>query len=265
MKFSFSRFFKTLQTFPRAANFIKEHRVWHGFWQYSWVSIILLIIGVFISIQFYSSIIDWWRYMYAADVAELGEETRHLVGGILLSRESFIFSSGFKYVIFILMEIVIFHSVGKTIAIISEEEDRKPTFKIFLKAQIRMIKVAFESWIKEIIATIFISIALGFLGFQEFKSVLIFFVSCYFIGFAMVDNYNERLGMTIRESLKFTRKYTGVALAIGLVVYAIMLIPVIGAFVGPLLGGVTATLVMHEILKPDTNDDFEYTEETKSE
>ena len=122
--------------------------------------------------------------MYAADVAELGEETRHLVGGILLSRESFIFSSGFKYVIFILMEIVIFHSVGKTIAIISEEEDRKPTFKIFLKAQIRMIKVAFESWIKEIIATIFISIALGFLGLQDLKSVLVFLVSCYFIGFA---------------------------------------------------------------------------------
>ncbi len=261
MKFSFSNFFKTLQAFPDAARFIKEYRVWHGFWQYSWVTVLLLIIGAVFSIKFYSSALDWWQYMHFTHIAELGSETRNLVGNVFQSGQSFFLSSGFKYVIFILMEIVIFHSVGKTIAVISDEEDRKPTFAVFMKAQIRMIRVAIESWIKEILATILISIAVAILGLETIKPVLIFLVSCYFIGFAMVDNYNERLGMTIRESLKFTRGYIGVALAIGLVVYVIMLVPVIGSFAGPLLGGVTATLVMHKILQPATNDDYDYVEE----
>ena len=261
MNFSFLRFIKTLQAFPNAVQFIRKHQVWVGFTQYSWVTILLLIVAGLFSLKFYSSAIDWWQHLRFTHIAEVGSEARNVVSDFLASGQSFFLSSSFKYVIFILMEIVIFHTVGRTIEIISGEQDRKPTFAVFMKAQVRMIQVSIQSWIKEIIATILIGIALSFVGFHEIKPVVVFLVSCYFIGFAMVDNYNERLGMSIKESLQFTRGYVGVALAIGLVVYVIMLVPVVGAFVGPLLGGVTATLVMHEILQPATNDDYEYFEE----
>jgi hypothetical protein len=246
MGFSFFSFFKTLQTFPRAVNFIREHKVWDGFWNYSWAAVVLILASIAFSIHFYSSMMDLWKNLA---LTELGNGTSSWAGSLFETGQSFFFSSGFKYIIFILMQILVFHSVGRTIDIIKEEESPKPTFSIFIDAQIRVIKVAFQSWMKEIIATILLSLGIGALGFDAVKPVFAFLISCYFIGFTMLDNYNERLGMNIKESLQFTRGYIGVAIAVGLVVYVIMLVPVIGSFVGPMLGAVAAALAMHEILQ----------------
>ena len=258
MNFSIQRFLKTLSTFPQAIRFIRKHRVWMGFWEYSWVSLILIIVGLLFSLRFYGSFISWWSHIHIGNLSELGSEISHLVGNTFHQSQSVIFSSGFKYFIFIMMEIVIFHSVGKTIEILTGRQDRVPSFRTFIAAQTRMIHISISTWIKELLATIAISIILGILGWTYLKSACVFIVSCYFIGFAMMDNYNERLGMNIRQSLQFTRGFIGIALAIGLVVYIIMLIPVIGSFLGPLIGGVTATIILNQLLQPETNEAYEY-------
>ncbi|MGB0864650.1 MAG: EI24 domain-containing protein [Saprospiraceae bacterium] len=251
MGFNFRNFVDTIFTFPQAIRFIRTHRLWDGFWKYSWVSTILIVIGVVFSLRFYANFSDWIFDMNWKKPTEIGRHTLDALGGTL-------FSSGFKYIVFILMEIVIFHSVGRTIEILRKGEKRTPTFKIFLKAQIRMIKISIQSWIYELLALIAISIIVGLLGIEFLKMPILFLVQAYLIGFAMVDNYNERLGMKIKESIRFTADYKGVALAVGLVVYLIMLIPLAGAFLGPLIGGVTATLMMHQLIQPDDNEDYDY-------
>ncbi len=255
MKFTIERFLDTIRLFPEAFRFIRKNRIWEGFWKYTWVSTLVIIIGLLFTVRFYSYFAIWWIHI---DPAAIGTETRNLLSRFTGEGANLFLSSGFKYVIFIFMEIVIFHSVGRTIQLISKKQDREPTFKIFLKAQIRMIKISLRSWVKELIATILISIAIGISGADFLKTPLIFIVQCYYIGFMMVDNYNERLGMNITQSAKFTQKFADVTLAIGLVVYIIMYIPLIGTFVGPLLGGVTATLMMHRLIQPPTNEDYNY-------
>jgi len=258
MNFSFSNFIGTLSTFPKTLRFIKEHRVWSGFWKYGWIMPVLVLGGLLFSVRFYSVFIRWWSHVHIEGLADLGGGVRELAGDVAKTGSSLFFSSGFKYIVFILMEVVIFHSVHRTLEVLHGEKKEQPSFNIFLKAQIRMISVSIRSWILELIATIFISIAIGIIGFHGLKAPLVFFVQCYFIGFMMLDNYNEKLGMSIGRSLKFTRDFVGVALAIGLVVYAILHIPLAGAFLAPLIGGVTATLVMDKILHPNTNENYEY-------
>ena len=253
-KFKFSTFIDTVFQFPTAYHFIREHRLWHGFWKYGWVTVLMILAGLLFSMKFYSTFIGWWSSANIHNLWEAGEET----GRLISESRKMLFSSSFKYLVFIFMEIIIFHSVGRTIEIISEGNDRKPTFNIFLTAQIRMINISIRSWIKETIATFIITFALGLISMEFLKMPLVLLVQCYYIGFAMLDNYNERLGMNIKESAKFTQNFADVSLAVGLVVYLIMLIPFAGAFIGPLLGGVTATLILNKLVHPDTNDEYEY-------
>ncbi len=260
MNFSFSRFIDTLLSIPRTVRFILEHRIWSGFWKYGWVFMILVAGGVIFSYRFYSTFINWWSHLQIHQLGDVGSGVRNLAGDLNKEGGSLLFSSSFKYIIFVLMEVVVFHSVHRTLEILDRTSGKKPTFGAFFTAQIRMFQISIQSWVLELIATIFISIALGMLGFKVLKAPLVFLVQCYFLGFMMIDNYNERLGMNISKSLKFTRGFLGVSLALGLSVYAIIHIPLVGVFIAPLIGGVTATLVMDRLIHPASNENYEYLE-----
>lgn len=80
------------------------------------------------------------------------------------------------------------------------------------------------------------------------KPVLVFAVQCYYLGFTIVDNYNEQFGLSIKDSAKYTyQNHLGVALGVGLILNILLFIPVLGVVVGPLLSAVTATLVMYQL------------------
>ncbi len=56
--------------------------------------------------------------------------------------------------------------------------------------------------------------------------------------------------MTIKKSEQFTRQFIGVSVAIGLVAYLLLLIPIVGSLIAPFIGGVAATLAMYDLYKP---------------
>ena len=114
-----------------------------------------------------------------------------------------------------------------------------------------MIKVVIRAYILETILTILISTVLSIADLEYLKFIPIFIVQCYFLGFVVIDNYNEIFDMSIKESEKFTREFAGLSVALGLITYLILIVPIIGAAVAPLLGGVTATLAMNELTSGD--------------
>ena len=81
--------------------------------------------------------------------------------------------------------------------------------------------------------------------------MVILIIQCYFLGFAVIDNYNEIYKLSIKESAKYTRIYAGVALGIGAAVYVLMLLPIIGTIFAPLLGAVAGTMTMYELEQKD--------------
>ncbi|MBK8505119.1 MAG: hypothetical protein IPL46_24685 [Saprospiraceae bacterium] len=109
-----------------------------------------------------------------------------------------------------------------------------------------MIKVSIFTFAMELVASIAIKVVLSILGFDLIKGVLLFLTQCFFLGFVMIDNYNEIHHLEIKESYKHTLKYAGVAVGIGIVLYVLIIIPVIGPFAGPMIAAIAATLVMHE-------------------
>ncbi len=245
---AFQHFKLGLQTQRKAIDFIKEHRIWDGFWTYGWATRIFVILGLVVGFKFLSVIFSL--------VSSFGLEGplsfTSNVGGLLqdVTSEGFgiFYVGGLKYFILILMEVLIFHFARKTLEI-TRKTEVDSSFKTFLKAEYRMIKVVIGAFFLEIAATIIMRIVFKIFDLEFLEYPLSFIIQCYFIGFVVIDNYNEIFGMTIRESERFTRQYLGLAVAIGLVTYLLLFIPILGAAIAPLLAGVSATLAMNELTK----------------
>ncbi len=242
------QFWHCLRKHWSCISFIREHRIWEGFYRYGWVSKLLILVALIAGLKFIDIFIDW------INTLQIEEPEDMIVGMSALARDvfekefKFLFSSGMKYVMIILLEIIIFHVSRRTLEILTSEAS-DASFKGFVRAQIRMIKVAIRSWVMELLmvqvllGTLF-SI-FGFLGFLE--SSLAFAVQSYFLGLAVVDNYNEQFDLTIKDSVKYTRKYIGVAIAAGLFLQLIFFVPVAGTIIGPFLSAVAVTITMYEI------------------
>lgn len=247
LKTSWSQFFYSIVAIPRSIRFFRQHRLWEGFWRYGWVSRLLIFVAVILGLRF---VMILWNKVFSthvndplATVMNMGVAMKDFV----VEGYSFLFFGSMKYIILILVEVIVFHVCRRTLELLTGKES-EADFKSFVKAQTRMIKVAVRSWVLEVIATVILSIIFGIFGWLDFlEPVLIFGIQCYFLGFALVDNYNEQFGLSIKDSAKYTKGYAGIALGIGLVLNILFLIPIIGPIAAPILGAVTVTIVMYEL------------------
>lgn len=238
----------TIKNYRTVFPFIKANKLWVGFLAYSWVSKFLLVVGALLSLKFGGIFSSWMGNVavegmsmnaFGSLISESASEGYHLF-----------VQGGFKYVILILLEVVIFHFARKTLEVLTGDK-AEDSLKAFIEAQVRMLKVVLFAYVLETIFSVLVGVLVSLIGFEMIKPLLIFLIQCFFLGFVVVDNYNEIYKMSIQQSFKYTRQYAGVAIGIGVVLYVLMLVPVLGAVLAPLLGAVTATITMHELNKTD--------------
>ena len=206
----------------------------------------MIVLGLLIGLRFFSVLTNWWNGMEIRSPFDIGVQAASLVGDVFSESYQFFFAGSYKYIVLIIMELLIFHVAIRTNEIITGHAE-KLTPGLFLRAQIRMIKVVIFSFIMELIVSMLVSTGLSILSMSLLKSPLLFLVQCFFVGFALMDNYNEIRGVGIRDSFKYTRNFLGATTSIGLILYLLMLIPVIGPVVGTLLGAVATTLCLHHL------------------
>jgi hypothetical protein len=240
-------FFLGLTAYKNAYAFIREHRLWDGMTRYKGIIVIFILIGLVLGVKIFDIV---QNMVQTRGISEMGLiNTMSMVKDVARESYNLLFLGGMKYLVLIFFEIAIFHFVRRTMEI-KTGRTFEVSFQAFLDAQVRMIKVVILSFFMEIVMSIMIGIAVGILGVEFLKVFLVLLVQMYFLGFAFIDNYNELFHMGIKESEKDTRKYLGVAIAIGSVAYGLLLIPIAGSIIAPILGGVAATLVMYEIKEP---------------
>ncbi|MEM1324146.1 MAG: EI24 domain-containing protein [Bacteroidota bacterium] len=242
----FDQFNKGLHSHRDAVHFIRKHKLWVGFWEYGWVTKLLVLMGLIASFKFYEVFSAWVAsFDNNADAFAVVQSMGVLIKDFALEGYDFFFMGGFKYLMLILLEIIIFHVARRTVEIKTGKEIDS-TFNTFLKAEFRMIKVSFFCFIAETLMIAAFKAAAPALGVGFLTPVFSIVVQCYFLGFLVVDNYNEIFDMTIRESSRFSRQYAGLLLAVGLGAYLMLFIPIIGTIAAPFISAVAATLVMNE-------------------
>lgn len=112
-----------------------------------------------------------------------------------------------------------------------------------MKDVVRGIRIALRNIIREVLLTVLLTIA-GFIipviG-NIITTVLIFVVQAYYAGFGNMDYTLERKRFSIKDSVAFVNANRGIAVGNGTGWLVLMLIPVVGWFLAPVLGTVTAT------------------------
>jgi len=238
-------FFQALMEYWESFYFIRTHRLWKGFLNYGWLIWILLIGGLLVGYKFLKVFLGWFDRIRGGESENLFNSASMLFNSVAEEGYELFFMGGMKYIILILMEVLVFHVSRRTLEVLTGEA-QDVRFNTFIQAQIRMIKVVIRSWIKEFIAMLLIGAITGILDVDFVKAPLVFLIQCYYLGFAVMDNYNERYELTIKESIKRIEPHAGAAVGIGLIFYVFLLIPLVGAIVAPVLAAVAATLLMHE-------------------
>ena len=129
---------------------MRNHRLWEGLRQYGWVARSLVIIGVLLAGYMIIEAVDWFATHNDAPL------TAMMIGGesLLLQwlkEASESMSSGmFNWITLILLEVVIYHFMRRTLKIILKKDvENAHKFTPFLHAQIRMIKVSVLAFIVE--------------------------------------------------------------------------------------------------------------------
>ncbi len=78
-------------------------------------------------------------------------------------------------------------------------------------------------------------------------------IACYFYGFSFMDYPNERLRLSIPDSIKFTRKHAGAAYMLGLIYVGLWQIPYAGVVLAPILAVVAGTIAVHKFVDLSKN------------
>ena len=241
------QFQKGIQKHISAYQFIQKYQLWTGMDRYGWLSKLLIAVAVIFGLMFLNIVVEWWDKSDASSIYAASQSMGLLASDLFNEGFKPIFTSGSNFFLLALVEVLVYHFSRRTIEVLTGR-DSPTKFKDFLDAQKRMIKVMFFAWGILIAVKALLGIAFGIFGFLSFlKSPILFGAEILMLGFAILDNYNEQFGLTIKESFNYMQNYAGLCLAVGVVVYVLLLIPVLGPIVAPIITAVAGSLAMYEL------------------
>jgi hypothetical protein len=236
-----NQFAITLVMHRTAYEFIREKKPWRGMDRFGWMLVAIIGAGALLSYQFFK---EFYHVIEEVQQSQMSFSAS-VANAFSLEKLQWAMQGSRKYLIMIVMELVVFYFIQKTLEI---RIGRKPelTTKAFIDAEFRIIGSTVLAFVLETIAkVVVVKIGLGIIGFDFLDKPVSFLIQCYFLGFALIDNYHECFDLKLKESELRTRKTAvGVAVATGLVAQLLMYVPLVGAAIATMLGAVTATLAM---------------------
>ena len=227
-----------LETTP----FIRKHKLWKGFFDHKWVTAVTIIIALIFTYVVYGNL----KASFAPDLdevalASMSPELEGLIDDAKESGKRGAYTSGTKYMLLIILEVIIFHFSVKTLTILSNN-GRVTQFKDFVNAEKRMIKIMVLNFGKGLIVNAVLYVAFSLIDFDFLTKYVMFFVYAYFIGYAFLDNYNEQFVKTIKNSQAIIRQHVGATTALGLLITILLYVPIVGPIIGPIFGSIAGAI-----------------------
>lgn len=221
-------------------------------WKYFFVPITISVVtALIISFSAYGLSDNLGRFIAKIWVWDFGKETftsiSTFIGAIVILAIGLIL---YKHIIMALSapfmspvsEKIEAHLTGKT-----THYHRNTSFKEQLW---RGIRINMRNLGKELLITIPILLLKFIPVVNIFSTILLFLIQAYYAGFGNMDYTLER-HFKYRESIKFVRKYRGIAIGNGIVFILFLLIPVIGVILVLPMSVTAASLKTVTILKED--------------
>lgn len=240
-----------------------------GLWPYLLYPIIIWLALWFGSFWLFSSVASWFSeylntYLNFENIPDSGSWlsfAKPFLTGYFSLVITWILTIFFWLVSSVFIKYMVLIIMSPLFALLSESVEQKLkgtsypfSFFQLIKDTRRGIAVSIRNMLLEymFIFLCFI-ITLVFPPLAIFSGPAIILISCYFLGFTMLDYNFERYKMSISQSVQFARKNIGLACGIGMVYSCFMLLPFyIGISMGPVLAVIGATISFLELKQKET-------------
>lgn len=236
------------QSWEEARLFIQKHRL------FKWIIIpgiiyaLLFILGMFFFWSSANDVISWVSSQLGVETWLQKERSEWLsflfvMTGMMLRLILVLFYfSFFKYMILIIGSPVFAYLSEKTEAII-EGKEHVFNWKDLKKDCFRSIKLAIRNagWQSVYLIALILLSLIPVVGW--ITPVIALLMECYYFGFSMLDYSFARAGFTPAQSIAFTGRHKGLAIANGLIFYIIHIIIILA----PAYAIIAATLSVHKV------------------
>lgn len=239
-----------IESYFRAHQFIKRHKLWKWILIPGLLYMILFIVGMILfidssntAVNYLSRVIGVERWLQRQSNALLS--FLFVMGQIMIRLLLlFFYFSLFKYLFLIIGSPVFAYLSEKTEAIL-EGRDFPFSFKQLLKDILRGIRLALRNalWQTVYVVSLLILSFVPVVGW--IVPVVSVFIECYYYGFSMLDYSCERHKMSPSASIEFIGKHKGLAIGNGLVFYVMHAIPFLGWVLAPAYAVIAATLSLY--------------------
>ncbi len=124
-------------------------------------------------------------------------------------------------------------------------------WRAFLKGVVRGVLMAMRNGALELTINLVLWVAsLLIAPLAPVAAVFLWLLCCWFYGFSMFDYIHERRRYGIRESVRTARAHRGMVMANGALFSLLMMIPMVGFVLAPILASIGAVLAEHATTTP---------------
>lgn len=155
----------------------------------------------------------------------------------------------YRYLVLIFLSPFLGLIAGKVQDIIHQQN---PPFDMqqLLKDTMRGIFLSLRNLVWELLFTsilMFLSIIIPIIAPVTF--IIIVMIESYYMGFSMIDYHNEYKKLSAGESIRFVKKHRAFAISNGLVFSLLLIIPIVGVLIAPILSVIAAGMGRQDIEK----------------
>jgi len=165
-----------------------------------------------------------------------------LIRGIIL----FFYLKIYRYLILITLSPV-FVKISDILHKRIDNADTQLNFRTLCFCSLRGIRLALRNFLLELLLTAgLIFLTLIIIWILPVIPAIILLIESYFYGMVMMDYANETDGLSFVKSREVIRQNAGIALGNGLIFNLIILLPLIGVILGPILALVAARVAIDD-------------------
>jgi CysZ protein len=244
----FPKFRLGFKTYSDAHKLIVKQRLWGYVFLPAIINVIMLLLVIFFGWHYINLFTEW-----LLDITGLSSTPEGFFKYVVIFFK-WIFKIGLYVLLFLfytsVYRYIVLAILSPALALLSEKTDKILTghnypfrFGQFIKDVFRGIRIVIRNFLIEMafMALLFFFSYIPVVGW--FSPIIMFFITCYFYGFSMIDYSNERFKMKVKDSVKFVRKNRGMAVSNGIVFYLFFFcIPVVGFIFAPAYSVVAATI-----------------------
>ncbi len=247
----FNQFSLAFKSYHKVFRYIDEHKLWKLFLLLSLITLLISLIIGYLAWISSDNIVEYLIHVFEIKTLTdfWGVIIEFVLAMLIRGLAVFLFIKLYRYFVLFFFAPALAY-ISRRVYCINSDTEFSFEVKVYRRKIARGVVVAFQNLVIELPLTIiivFVSLVITWLA--PLGPFLILVMESYFFGLAMIDYRNACKGMRIKETRKYAYRNIGLAIGNGLYFNLVLLIPIIGVMIAPILALIAGGMAANEVDK----------------